>query len=66
MILKAEALKAQLADMQAKRDSFMQSYWQADGACQVIAGLLRILDQPEPNPPPAPDAPAATPETKKD
>jgi hypothetical protein len=55
---KIEDLKNQLADMQAKRDSFMQSYWQADGACQTLASLIRIAEapapkqdaQPEPNP----------------
>ena len=55
-----EQLTKELADMQAKRDSFMQSYWQADGACQALAGILKIMQadeaanvKPDENPQPA-------------
>jgi hypothetical protein len=55
MKVDAELLKKQLADMEAQRTAFQQSYWQADGACQALASMLRIAEQPEPEkaaPPP--------------
>ena len=42
-----EQLATELAAMEQKKQTFMQSYWQADGACQAIAGALRMIEQAE-------------------
>ena len=64
MIVDEQELSKELADMEAQRDRFMQSYWQADGACQVLAGFLRKAKGIRPPAPPEAKAETVTEEPK--
>ena len=45
MPIDIETIKKQLASMENTRKTFMESYLQADGACQALAGLLKMAEQ---------------------
>jgi len=46
-MLPTTVIETELKTMQARRDELRNSFWQADGACQVLEQLLNLARQAE-------------------